>query len=201
MTSRELFDASKPAPTPPELAAAIDRFFAPPELEGVDHDLECRGKVCRLEVLQPWREKLIFNWSSFPDTTIGPMVEGLAYQSSPPITDRIRKEGLDKSMVFMRFVSPGRRKTTAFLRGILDNFGRSDKYNGCFGADRPSGTLVLRLDLPLPERRIRVSGEGGLVSTQLGQCLLKGLEAFTATIQVPSDLERGHATRGLELTD
>ncbi len=162
--------------------------------DGVDHDLECRGDVCRLEVVQPaklgwrmWQENLQLGPSR---TSFGEMMFG---GGGGPRQDPVTGEPLEVTQVHLRVADERDATSRRLLDTLVRTYYESAEVAACKRDHPTPGWLSLRIELAPAARTFQYQAGGDLPSQAGGRCLIAELERRIAELapHITPDLPGG----------
>lgn len=191
---RDLFErrTTQDPETEARVAAVLTGVFADAP-DGVVHDLECRGDVCRLEIVQPaglhwsqWSEAL----QSGPSRT---QFARMMFTSGAPRQDPISGEALQVEQVHVRVADQRDATSRRLLETLVRTYNDSAEVAACKRDHPTPGWLALRLELAPAARTFQYQAGGDLPSRPGGRCLIAELERRIAELapQVTPDLPGG----------
>lgn len=168
-----------------KLRAGIDKVFADAP-DGYTHQIECRGTICRLEVIEP--EKGEFDWNlRVQQEVLHGVAQGYMVTSGTPSHDLVSKDALMAKLVYAEMNRDGTINGTDILSSVIDQLETSGAVATCAASDPTEGFLSLRLDLDPDDRAITVAAGGTVASATVGRCLLAALDRAIAATTIPAN--------------
>lgn len=171
----------------PQLEATMEKRVTA-ALDGLrlQHNLECHGDTCQLELL--WKDgKEPGDWMDRLQTRdFRSDLRGLRFRVSEPTHDPVTGEALQKTQVMMRVDGVGTASGIDILNDLVQRFEASGARTRC-AADNPDrGKLALRLDVAMPDAPgITLNVGGNLAATGTGRCLVRALRALADATELP----------------
>ncbi len=152
----------------------------------LQHNLECHGDTCQLELLwkdgeEPgdWMERL--QTRDFRSD-----LRGLSFRASEPTHDPVTGEALERSRVMLRVDGVGTVQGIDILDELVRRFEASGVRERCAADNPDQGTLSLRLDVAMPDAPgITLNVGGNLAATGAGRCLVRALRALADATELP----------------
>lgn len=171
----------------PQLEATMEKRVTA-ALDGLrlQHNLECHGDTCQLELL--WRDgEEPGDWMDRLQTgDFRSDLRGLRFRASEPTHDPVTGEALERSQVMMRVDGVDTARGIDILEELVHRFEASGVRERC-AADNPDlGKLALRLDVAMPGAPgITLNVGGNLAATGAGRCLARALRALADATERP----------------
>lgn len=182
----ERFDRSAPsAAADARVRPLIERALADAP-DSVAWDLECRGEVCRLEVVQPDGQR-DWDWSTRLQEVPGrhDLFVSSMFSGGAPTQDPVSKAPLFTSTAHFQLRGEGMVSGLEVLGALLAAYHASPEVAACKTQHPAPGWLSLRLRLDPAEPHITIDAGGSLAVEPGGACLLAALEARAAATSIP----------------
>jgi hypothetical protein len=167
-----------------QLRAGVDKVFrdAPP---GYTHEIECRGTICRLEVIAP-ESGPAFDWNMrVQEEVLHGVAQGYMVTSGTPSHDLVSKDALMAHLIYAEMNRDGTVNGGAVLDAVIAALEASGAPASCAASDPTDGFLSLRLDLHADDHAITYAAGGTVASSPVGRCLLTALDRAIAATPVP----------------
>ena len=166
------------------LRAGLDKLFAEAP-DGYSHQVECRGSVCKIEVVQPERGPE-FEWNMrIQQELLHDVTEGYMMTSGTPSHDLVSKDALMSRLIYAEMNDADTVNGLDTLEAVLAALAASGAAASCAASDPTEGFLSLRLDLDPTDRVVTYAAGGTVASAAVGRCLLAALEDAIAATPVP----------------
>jgi hypothetical protein len=151
---------------------ALEDLFA--EIEGIQHEVECRDLVCRVD-LAGEDEVLSLATKEMQVGHPGNFTVGNYFGDSGP--DGAMRVWVD---VLAPELEPGR----PILRELVETFDESDARERCWQKHGTRGELLVMVRL-IPDRGIEIQVAGTLEREPIGKCLKDALQALADETELP----------------
>jgi hypothetical protein len=161
------------------------KFFAEAP-DGYSHDIDCRGGICRIEVIEPERGE--FDWNMrFQQEVLHDLTEGYMLTGGTPSHDLVSKDALMSKLIYAEMNGDGTVAGGAILDAVIAHLAASGAIATCAAEDPTEGFLSLRLDLDPGDRAITYAAGGTVASAPVGRCLLAALDRAITATAVPAN--------------
>lgn len=184
------FDTLPPNPTlEKNVRPALERLFSG---SAADHDLECRGPLCRLEVVMGAEYEAAGedpNDLTLPLQGTGALdgyICGFGSGGGRPTTDPVAREGVTARTLFLRACEEPPLQSAAWLQRLQAEAKRAGIVRQCQARFPNDAAMWVSLQLGAPdsEERLQLNGLGNQ-SQELVACMLEGLRAIAARVDLP----------------
>jgi hypothetical protein len=188
LTQDERFQRAQPDPQSegrlkPELARLLGLDG------GASWTVECRARICKLDLLLPsgaadgWRRSLQ------DDQAIQKIATGWGFTAPVPTTDPLTRQPLTRHTIDITVNDEDAADAAAIIAALVDGFRRSGAVSDCTRGYAEVGTVEASVRLGLdPETppQFEFHFGGSLEPTPSGQCIESRLRAAAAAIALPA---------------
>jgi hypothetical protein len=189
LTAPEKFERGAPNPDGERrIAAELDRVLKD---KTASHALECRGQVCKLDVLEhrdhrgDWMDPLQ------SDDQLLRLASGRSFGNTKPVKDPVSGEPMIHSEAYLQLVDPDEVSGLDLLRSAYKAFRAGGDVAAC-GRRFPSVTGDLDLAVTVENGPgFTVETGGTLAMTDAGNCLESALRAALARVALPEHVSPG----------
>jgi len=202
--------AAPPAPCAEELARAraeLQKYLPPNEqfargaadpdaerriavdlgrvLKDVTHTLECRGRVCKVEIVEHRDARGDWMGAMQSDDVLRKLSRGFMFGATVPTKDPVSGEALVHSEAYITVADPAETNSLDFIGAAVKSFKAGGDVAAC--ARRfPSAHGDLEVAVWLVEEQgFRVDSGGTLAMTDPGNCIESALEGALARVRLP----------------
>jgi hypothetical protein len=154
-------------------------------LKEVTHTVECRDRVCKIEIVEPRDRRSNWMGDLQEDKKLGASVRGMMFAATTPTKDPVSGEPLERSDVYVAVADPEETHAADLLLPAVDAFKASGDVAAC-GRRFPGASGDLDAAVWLKEGSgFDVDSGGTLAMTEAGSCIESALRAALARIRLP----------------
>jgi len=205
----ERYEKKLPPSTRFEIADAGDgaqELRVRPEIDRVlgecAHTLECRGAICKVEIVE--KSDGIWDWTKAlqSDPSLQRLLGGAEYHGRTPAQDPVTGEELWRSDVYLVINDPDVTFGLDVVTLVWEDLERSGFVRACAERNAAAkGVLQLAIVLDQETHEITVVAGGTLPNTAVGTCLVAAVERAYAATTVPVHVTSVHWGRTITLPD
>lgn len=184
------FELSEGRPGDPALEGRFGRELSR-VLADVDHSLECRGDVCRIEIVTGENDEPTWMEKVQHDREIRALASRMTFVAPRPTTDPVSGKGLLAHQFFVGLKERDAVSGMEILEGLIAELERSGAIERC-AREHPddAGTLTYRLRIDGDRTRIGIDLGGDLYATAAGRCIGEAQAQIAAAETLPDNVSR-----------